>query len=141
MMITKKAGFSLIEILIAVILIGSIVAMVGPKLMQRFGKGQIGTTKISLHGIKSTLDEYFIDMGHYPTKQEGGLDALVTKPNTKGADRYKGPYLDRVPTDAWNNEFIYNNPPQRFKEYKYYELYSVGNDEKSENNPDLRVGS
>ena len=143
-MAISRPGFSLIEILIVMVLIGAMVAMVGPNLMKRLGRGKVGTTKIALNNIKSAFDEYKMDIGHYPTKQEGGFEALMSRPNSKGSDRWKGPYLTgkEVPLDAWNNEFIYSNPPQRFsKEYKFYELYSLGENEESENNPDLRVGS
>ncbi|MBL4588240.1 type II secretion system major pseudopilin GspG [Candidatus Babeliales bacterium] len=145
-MAISKPGFTMIEILVVVILIGGLAAMVLPNVMKRMGKGQIGTTKIALNGMKSALNEYKMDMGHYPTKQEGGLEALMNRPSSKGSDRWKGEYLDgaEVPLDAWNNEFFYSAPPQQFsKEYKFFELYSKGDlsDEKNENDPDLRVGS
>lgn len=140
MIVVKKSGFSLIEILIVVVIMGTLAALVMPNIMKRFGKAQVQTTKVTLAGLKSALLEYNMDMGHFPDKREGGLEALVTKPDVKGNERWKGSYISEVPLDAWNNEFVYNKPPQQFKQYKHFEIYSLGNTPEDENNPELRTG-
>jgi len=123
-------GFSLIEIMIGLAIIGTMAALVMPNLLKYIGRGKETATKSGLATVKAALIDYNNDIGHFPTKAEGGINALVKMP--KG-DRYKkywnGPYVEGsdLPLDGWKNDFIYNSPPVKLKnEFKFYEVYSTG---------------
>ena len=117
-----KRGFTLIEMLVVLVLITMLAGLVGPQLINRVGtsKVQIASTQIKLLG--SGLDTFRLDVGRYPTTDEG-LEALMVKP--EGVDNWFGPYLaEAVPLDPWNNEYHYERPGKEGP----YALYSLGMD-------------
>ncbi len=131
MVISKKRdAFTMIEILVVVFIIGILATLVGPRVIRLLTKGNVSATQATLAALKTDLVEYKQDMGHFPTAKEGGLDALIDRPNIKGNERWDGPYIEgqeSVPLDAWGNEFEYNLPPIRFKnKYKIFEIVSEG---------------
>lgn len=99
-------AFSLIEMLFVIAIIGLIAALILPRLGGAFGKSQVQTTKAQLASLTSAVETYRMNVGRYPTKDEG-LAALLKKPD--GAEGWEGPYLEKkvVPRDGWKREFIY----------------------------------
>jgi len=125
---TKAAAFSLVEILIAMAIIGTMFALMAPNVMKYLGSAKVTATKSNLQALKAALQDYYNDIGHFPTKAEGGLNALIKMP--KG-DVYKtrwNGYIegDVLPEDGWKNQFVYACPPVKLKQFKRYELYSLG---------------
>ena len=123
MVAKKSAGFSLLEILIAVAIIGLMVATMGPKLMQFLSKGRKGAATSQLAQIKDGLVQYNMAVGRFPTTREG-LQAL--RENAKNNPKWDGPYLSKDPVDPWDQPYVYNSPPVTFKEYRRFEIYSYG---------------
>lgn len=102
----RNAGFSLIEMLFVIAIIGLIAALVLPRLGNAFGKSQVQTTKAQLSLLTGAVDQFKLNVGRYPTKEEG-LGALLKKP--EGAEGWDGPYLEKktIPKDGWKHDFIY----------------------------------
>ena len=115
-------GFSLLEIMIVMVIIGLIAAMIGPELWGKLGKAKQGTAKTQIQLLMTSLDAYRLDVGSYPSQQEG-LDALISNP---GADGWSGPYLAKgfVPDDPWKHPYIYQNPG----EHGEVDIHSLGAD-------------
>lgn len=138
-------GFSLIEVMIAVAIIGIMAAVVGPSIVGYLSKGRVSQTKTNMASVKMALQDYQADIGHFPTKAEGGLQALVTPPKgDKVRKKWDGPYLEggEVPEDAWGFDFEYNAPPARFKgKYRYFELVSFGETGEETGKDELHVGA
>jgi general secretion pathway protein G len=103
------AGFSLLEMIIVLVLMGLIAALVVPRLTGVLGKNKVRATKVQIQLLATAIERYQIDVGQYPT-QEQGFNALLTKPQDVEAEVWDGPYTEKnfVPKDAWNHEFIYN---------------------------------
>jgi len=139
----KNRAFTLIEIMIVLVIIGFIMALIGPKLYQRFAKSERYKTEIILGKLKVALFEYKMDMGHYPKKQEGGLRALVERPNTPGNEKWDKPYVDNELDlqDAWGQDFEYNCPPEKHKEFKIFEIISVGGEAETDPAKEIFVGA
>ena len=131
----KKDAFTLVEIMIAVVIIGILAAMLLPTIGRRLQRFYDNQASYQIQTLKTALQEYRLAVGKYPTRQDRGLNALVTRP-PKASPAYlkwRGPYgglkQDELPVDPWNNEFIYNSPPVRYKKeagYKFFEIYSLG---------------
>lgn len=117
-------GFSLIELMIVLVILGLIAGIVGPQAMKYLGKGKTKSAKVQVENIGSALDLYRLEVGSYPTASQG-LNALVKAPS--GARAWNGPYLKKgtVPLDPWNNEYYYKRPGS---EGNPYELMSLGAD-------------
>jgi general secretion pathway protein G len=97
----KQAGFTLIEVLLVVIIIGILAAVVVPKFAGRGKEAQVNACKASIANISTAINLYEVDNGAFPPS----LQALVTKGNE---NNWKGPYLDKVPTDPWGHEMVYS---------------------------------
>jgi general secretion pathway protein G len=118
---SRKKGFTLIELLIVMVIIGLIAALVGPRLFPKLGKGKQSAAKAQIELLGQALDQYRLDVGRYPTTQEG-LNSLNVNP---GIDRWQGPYLKKeLPQDPWNRPFVYQCPGNHGE----YDLYSLGLD-------------
>ena len=103
----NQCGFSLIELLIILIILGLIGSLIGPKLFGKRGKAQQKTAKIQIEMLMAAMSRFRFDMGRYPTQQEG-LTALVANP---GVEKWDGAYLKKaVPSDPWGNSYQYRNP-------------------------------
>lgn len=104
----NNRGFSLIEIMVVMIIIGLLAGLVGPKLFGQLGKAKNKTAKAQIEMIMASLDAYRLDVGDYPSQQEG-LEALVSNP---GETNWAGPYLakSKVPNDPWERPYLYLNP-------------------------------
>lgn len=115
-------GFTLIELIVVVIIIGLLAALVVPKLFGKVEKSKIKATAAQIELFGSALDQFRLDTGKYPTSSEG-LEALRTKPG--GVEKWDGPYLKKeVPKDPWGRAYIYTFPGA----HGDYDLISYGAD-------------
>jgi general secretion pathway protein G len=118
----REEGFTLIEILIVVIIIGLLAALVGPKLFGKVSSAKLKAAKAQIELFGTALDAFRLDVGRYPTGEEG-LKALREKPS--GVDAWEGPYLPKdIPLDPWGKPYIYISPG----EHGEYDLLSYGLD-------------
>ncbi|HEY7140499.1 MAG TPA: type II secretion system major pseudopilin GspG [Methylomirabilota bacterium] len=117
-----QAGFTLIELLIVVIILGVLAALVGPRLFGRVGQSRQAAARVQIELLGSALDQFKLDVGRYPSSQEG-LQALQQSPGN--ATGWEGPYLKKdVPKDPWGNAYQYRSPG----EHGEYDLASLGSD-------------
>jgi len=117
-----SSGFTLIELMIVVVILGLLATIVVPRILNRPEQARRMKAKVEIRSIESALALFKTDTGRFPTTSEG-LEALVSNPGIKG---YNGDgYLDKVPVDPWDNKYIYISPGVRNKDY---ELESYGKD-------------
>jgi general secretion pathway protein G len=111
--ITNDRGFTLIELMVVVIILGILAMYIGPKLLGRTEEAKITQARVQMEGLETALKLYKMDNSVYPTTEQG-LVALVEKPETNPVPRKwrKGGYLEKniVPKDPWGNEYIYISP-------------------------------
>jgi general secretion pathway protein G len=111
-----RRGFTLIEVLVVVFILGILAALVAPKMLGRTDDAKIAETKLQMKSLETALKLYKLDNGVYPTTDQG-LEALVTKPETEPIPKkYKDEgYLEKnkIPKDAWGNSFVYIAPGTR----------------------------
>lgn len=106
-----EAGYSLLEVLIVLTIIALVAALVGPRLMAQLDRSKVTAARVQIRSLSSSLETMRIDLGRYPSAQEG-LALLVTAPRG-GRDQgaWQGPYLDSdVPADPWGGEYVYEAP-------------------------------
>jgi len=120
-------GFTLIELMVVIVILGVLAGMLVPKIMDRPEQAKVTKAKMTLESISTALDLYKLDVGSYPTTEQG-LQALVDPPESDGnsSNWRKGGYLDKgkVPKDPWNNDYIYLCPGADGE----YDLPSLGKD-------------
>jgi general secretion pathway protein G len=118
-----QAGFTLIEMLVVITIIGLIMALVAPRVLNYLAESKVKAAKIQIASLGSALDLYYLDVGHYPTSSEG-LTALVQRPGNMTT--WNGPYLkgDLVPEDPWGHPYNYRAPG----EHGPYDITSYGAD-------------
>jgi general secretion pathway protein G len=109
---TGSEGFTLLEILVVVAILGLLIGLVAPAALRQLSGARNSIAKQSIERISSVLDLYKLDVGSYPSTDQG-LAVLVQKP--AGADNWNGPYLkgDAVPMDPWNRPYVFRNPSER----------------------------
>jgi len=118
-------GFTLIEILIVVIIISLLASLVGPKLFKKVGASRQKTAMAQITLIETALKTFRLDVGRYPTTEEG-LKALIVSP--EGLRMWDGPYLEKdIPLDPWGNPYVYKSPGEKYE----YEIISFGADGKA----------
>src|ERR1700743_211882 len=117
-----EGGFTLVEILVVITIIGLIMALVGPRVLNYLGESKAEEAKIQIESFSSALDLYYLDLGRYPNSNEG-LTALTRSNNAAG---WNGPYLRGgvVPNDPWGHGYIYRTPG----EHAPFEIISLGSD-------------
>ncbi len=118
----RHQGFTLLELLVVMVIIGLLAAYVGPKYFAQIGKSEMKTTKAQIVGLEKALQQYRIDVGRYPTTEQG-LAALMTKP--ANVNKWAGPYLEKsIPMDPWGRPYIFVSPG----EHGDYDISSNGQD-------------
>jgi general secretion pathway protein G len=123
---TRKAtaGFTLLELLVVMVIIGLLAGYVGPKYFAQVGKSEVKVARAQVEALGKALDQYRLDTGHYPS-METGLDALNKKPANE--PKWAGPYLAKaVPPDPWGMPYNYLHPG----EHGEFDLVSLGKDGK-----------
>ena len=120
----KHAGFTLLELLVVIVIIGLLAGYVAPRYFAQVGKSEIQVAKAQIESLEKALDQFRLDMRRYPTAEEG-LEALVSKPAS--AANWSGPYLKKaVPADPWGRPFVYRTGGASGD----FELVSLGRDGK-----------
>jgi len=120
----RQSGFTLIELLVVLAILALLAGLVGPRVLDQLGGAKSKTAALQIHEIEQALDLYKLDVGRYPSDQEG-LDALVRKPAS--ANGWNGPYLKKgLPNDPWGRPYLYKNPGRHGSP----DVYSLGADGK-----------
>ncbi|MCM2566583.1 type II secretion system major pseudopilin GspG [Janthinobacterium kumbetense] len=116
-------GFTLLELLVVIVIIGLLAAYVGPKYFAQLGKSEVTVAKAQIEAFEKSLDTYRLDVGRYPSTEEG-LAALLVAPPAAGT-RWNGPYLKKaVPLDPWGHAYQYRAPGSKGE----YDIVSMGKD-------------
>lgn len=118
-----RAGFTLIELMVVMIILGLLAALVAPRMFGKLGKAKTNAAYTQIQMFGTALDSFRLDVGRYPTSAEG-LEALISP--VAGADDWNGPYLKKteIPLDPWNQPYLYESPGKNGD----YDLYSLGAD-------------
>ena len=127
-LLRRQAGFTLIELMVVIIILGLLAAIVMPRVVGQTDKARYEQAKVQMRILEDALKRYKLDSGRFPTTEQG-LDALVRQPTTGTLPRnwQQGGYLDKpeVPIDPWGNQYIYISPGQHGPDY---DLKSLGAD-------------
>jgi general secretion pathway protein G len=118
-----EAGFTLVEMLVVITIIGLIMGLIGPRVLNYLNESKVKAARIQLQSFSSALDLFYLDAGRYPSTSEG-LAALVQR--TSGVGSWNGPYLKggNLPNDPWNHPYVYRSPGERGP----FEIISYGSD-------------
>lgn len=119
----RQGGFTLIEMLVVIAIMGLVMALVGPRVLSYLSDSRVKSAKIQIQSLSAALDLFYLDAGRYPTSAEG-LEALVHP--VSGIAAWNGPYIKgaKVPADPWGNIYLYRAPGER----SAYEIRSLGSD-------------
>jgi general secretion pathway protein G len=118
-----ESGFTLVEMLVVIAIIGLVMGLVGPRVLGYLGESKVKAAKIQIESFSSALDLFYLDVGHYPSASEG-LAALVERPAS--ASVWNGPYLKNasVPADPWGHPYLFRVPGEKHP----YQIVSLGSD-------------
>jgi general secretion pathway protein G len=119
---TGNGGFTLLELLVVMVIIGLLAGLVAPRYFDQLGKSNVKVARAQMDSLEKALDQYRLDVGRYPSTEQG-LAALTSKP--QNLERWAGPYLKRaVPPDPWGTPYIYKSPG----DHGDFDLLSLGSD-------------
>ncbi|MDT4823872.1 Type II secretion system protein G [compost metagenome] len=120
---TAASGFTLLELLVVIVIIGLLAGIVAPNLFRQLGASEVTTARAQMDALAKALDQYRLETGHFPQTHQG-LDALMRAP--AGASRWRGPYLRKeVPLDPWGHAYVYESPGINGQDFS---LNSLGKD-------------
>jgi general secretion pathway protein G len=120
----KHTGFTLLELLVVIVIIGLLVGYVAPRYFSQVGKSEVQVAKAQIDGLEKALDQYRLDTRRYPSAEQG-LEALTARPSNES--NWNGPYLKKaVPPDPWGRAYIYRTPGRNGD----FDLVSYGRDGK-----------
>jgi general secretion pathway protein G len=123
--IAKARGFTLLELLVVIVIIGLLAGYVAPRYFSQVGKSERQVARAQIESLEKALDQYRLDTRQYPSTDQG-LEALVKKPANVG--NWSGPYLKKaVPADPWGHAYVYRSPGQNGE----YDVSSLGRDGKA----------
>lgn len=118
----QQFGFTLLELLVVMVIIGLLAGYVGPKYFSQLGKSETKAAMAQVEALAKALDTYRLDIGHYPSTEQG-LAALVSPPGNEA--KWHGPYLaKKLPADPWGRAYLYKYPG----EHGDYDVWTLGND-------------
>ncbi|MCY1175292.1 Type II secretion system protein G [compost metagenome] len=118
----RQQGFTLLELLVVLVVLGLLAGLVAPKYFNQLGKSEAKVARAQIEGLSKALDLYRLEIGHYPSSEQGLL-ALTAAPTDE--TRWAGPYLQKsVPQDPWGRNYIYRSPGENGE----YDLLSMGKD-------------
>jgi len=121
-LLRRFQGFTLLELLVVMVIIGLLAGYVAPKFFRQVDKSEVKTAQAQIVAFDKALAQFRLDTGHFPSTEQG-LEALTNKPSNE--PKWDGPYLDkRVPADPWGNPYVYKFPG----EHRDYDLMSLGKD-------------
>lgn len=120
----SSAGFTLLELLVVIVIIGLLAGLVAPRYFETVAKSKAKVARAQIDSLEKALDQYRLDVGSFPS-QEQGLDALMTQPT--GTTKWQGPYLKKsIPMDPWGNAYLYKLADSR----RDIDIVSLGSDGK-----------
>jgi general secretion pathway protein G len=123
-MSTSSKGFTLLELLVVIVIVGLLAGYVAPRYFGQVGKSEVQVARAQIEALDKALDQYRLDVRRYPSAEQG-LDALVNKPGNETS--WSGPYLKKaVPNDPWGRPYVYRTPGQKAE----FDLFSLGRDGK-----------
>ena len=122
----KLKGFTLLELLVVMVIIGLLASIVGPQYFKQIGHSNAKVARAQIEALGQALDQYKLDAGRYPSTEQG-LAALVTRPTTGAVPPNWKPYLDKLPADPWGKPYQYLSPGLRGE----VDVFSFGSDGQS----------
>lgn len=118
----RPRGFTLLELLVVLVVLGLLASLVAPKYFKQLGKSEAKTARAQIEGLVKAIDLYRLDVGRFPSTAEG-LAALTTRPSDQ--PKWNGPYLQKaVPADPWGRPYVYKSPG----EHGDYDVMTLGKD-------------
>jgi general secretion pathway protein G len=131
----RASGFTLIEIMVVVVIIGLLAAIVAPNVIRNLNKATVARAKQDIRTIQTAMAEFYSEHYRYPTEDEG-LQILAGQSNAIGQQDLPK-YIERVPRDPWQRDYLYNNPGQRGGDYDVYTLGADGEEGGEDVNADI----
>ncbi len=129
----NKRGFTLVELLLVLVILGTLAAIVVPKFSGRTEQARVTAAKTQIANFRTALDAFEIDVGYYP-KGRDGLQDLVNEPRDAGS-AWKGPYISEIPLDPWGNPYVYECPGKNSRQG--FDISSFGPDGRQGGDDDI----
>lgn len=133
MRMRRRQAFTMIEIILVIVIIMTLAAVVGPRLVGKSQKAKKDTTRLQMNAVKMALQEFEIHAGRFPTSSEG-LDALIKRPSGLSENEWPSRYMDKLPRDSWGEPFNYKYPSDNGMDF---DLISSGPDKKMGTDDDI----